>query len=77
MLVQNQGFSWLEDKLKTLFLSPPQEKLLLEPMFEVPHSDIMAVELNKDVVQGKSEPQYMRLVWLLFVPLSLWCCWHW
>uniref|UniRef100_A0AAY4CQ68 ATP-dependent clpX-like chaperone, mitochondrial n=1 Tax=Denticeps clupeoides TaxID=299321 RepID=A0AAY4CQ68_9TELE len=36
------------------------EKLLLEPMFEVPHSDIMAVELNEDVVQGKSEPVYLR-----------------
>ncbi|XP_039627289.1 caseinolytic mitochondrial matrix peptidase chaperone subunit Xa [Polypterus senegalus] len=37
-----------------------QEKLLLEPMFEVPHSDIIAVELNKEVVEGKSLPQYMR-----------------
>jgi len=39
-----------------------QEKLLLEPMFEVPHSDIMAVELTKDVVQGKTEPIYTRSV---------------
>ncbi|XP_046898394.1 caseinolytic mitochondrial matrix peptidase chaperone subunit Xa isoform X2 [Hypomesus transpacificus] len=36
------------------------EKLLLEPMFEVPNSDILAVELNQDVVQGKSEPRYMK-----------------
>ncbi|XP_038873725.1 ATP-dependent Clp protease ATP-binding subunit clpX-like, mitochondrial isoform X2 [Salvelinus namaycush] len=36
------------------------EKLLLEPMFEVPCSDIMSVELTKDVVQGKSDPQYVR-----------------
>lgn len=31
-------------------------------MFEVPHSDIMAVELDKDVVQGKSQPRYIRSV---------------
>lgn len=41
------------------FLSQ-QEKLLLEPMFEVPHSDIMAVELDRDVVLGKSQPRYIR-----------------
>lgn len=39
-----------------------QEKLLLEPMFEVPHSDIVAVEVDKDAVQGKSQPRYVRLV---------------
>lgn len=44
------------------FLFLIQEKLLLEPMFEVPHSDIMAVELNKEVVQGKSQPRYIRSV---------------
>lgn len=38
-----------------------QEKLLLEPMFEVPHSDIVAVEVDKDAVQGKSQPRYVRL----------------
>lgn len=37
-----------------------QEKLLLEPMFEVPHSDIITVELNKEVVQGKIDPLYIR-----------------
>lgn len=31
-------------------------------MFEVPHSDIMAVELNKDIVLGKSQPTYIRSV---------------
>ncbi|XP_056273245.1 ATP-dependent Clp protease ATP-binding subunit clpX-like, mitochondrial isoform X3 [Pseudoliparis swirei] len=36
------------------------EKILLEPMFEVPQSDIIAVELNKDIVQGKSLPRYIR-----------------
>lgn len=43
--------------LRSLFL---QEKLLLEPMFEVPHSDIVAVEVDKDAVQGKSQPRYVR-----------------
>lgn len=37
-----------------------QEKLLLDPMFEVPHSDIVAVEVNEDVVLGKTSPQYVR-----------------
>lgn len=37
-----------------------QEKLLLDPMFEVPHSDIVAVEINEDVVMGKTSPQYVR-----------------
>ncbi|XP_063170509.1 ATP-dependent Clp protease ATP-binding subunit clpX-like, mitochondrial isoform X4 [Candoia aspera] len=36
------------------------EKLLLEPMFEVPNSDIVCVEVNKDVVEGKKEPGYVR-----------------
>lgn len=56
-----------------------QEKLLLEPMFEVPHSDIMAVELDKDVVQGKSQPRYIRSVFCsclrsdsLLVWFSIW-----
>lgn len=30
-------------------------------MFEVPHSDIVAVEVDKDAVQGKSQPRYVRL----------------
>lgn len=50
----------LERKTGARGLRSIMEKLLLEPMFEVPHSDIMAVELDKDVVQGKSEPRYVR-----------------
>ncbi|XP_013869032.1 ATP-dependent Clp protease ATP-binding subunit clpX-like, mitochondrial isoform X2 [Austrofundulus limnaeus] len=50
----------LERKTGARGLRSIMEKLLLEPMFEVPHSDIIAVELNKDVVQGKSEPRYVR-----------------
>ncbi|XP_061678957.1 ATP-dependent Clp protease ATP-binding subunit clpX-like, mitochondrial isoform X2 [Syngnathoides biaculeatus] len=50
----------LERKTGARGLRSIMEKLLLEPMFEVPHSDIMAVELNKDVVQGKTQPRYVR-----------------
>ncbi|XP_061102086.1 caseinolytic mitochondrial matrix peptidase chaperone subunit Xa isoform X3 [Conger conger] len=50
----------LERKTGARGLRSIMEKLLLEPMFEVPHSDIMAVELNKEVVHGKSDPRYIR-----------------
>ncbi|XP_059191539.1 ATP-dependent Clp protease ATP-binding subunit clpX-like, mitochondrial isoform X1 [Centropristis striata] len=50
----------LERKTGARGLRSIMEKLLLEPMFEVPHSDIMAVELNKEIVQGKSQPRYIR-----------------
>ncbi|XP_062327484.1 caseinolytic mitochondrial matrix peptidase chaperone subunit Xa isoform X1 [Osmerus eperlanus] len=50
----------LERKTGARGLRSIMEKLLLEPMFEVPNSDILAVELNQDVVQGKSEPRYMK-----------------
>uniref|UniRef100_A0A4W5KI25 Caseinolytic mitochondrial matrix peptidase chaperone subunit X n=1 Tax=Hucho hucho TaxID=62062 RepID=A0A4W5KI25_9TELE len=64
----------LERKTGARGLRSIMEKLLLEPMFDVPCSDIMAVELTKDVVQGKSEPQYVRLVsTCLQVSSSYWC----
>lgn len=50
----------LERKTGARGLRSIMEKLLLEPMFEVPHSDIMAVELEQDVVMGKSQPRYIR-----------------
>nr|XP_057931116.1 ATP-dependent Clp protease ATP-binding subunit clpX-like, mitochondrial isoform X2 [Doryrhamphus excisus] len=50
----------LERKTGARGLRSIMEKLLLEPMFEVPHSDIMVVELNNDVVHGKSQPRYIR-----------------
>ncbi|CAB1322618.1 unnamed protein product, partial [Coregonus sp. 'balchen'] len=53
--------------------SMDKEKLLLEPMFEVPCSDIMAVELTEDVVQGRSEPQYVSLFVLFLFELHLQC----
>ncbi|XP_072516120.1 caseinolytic mitochondrial matrix peptidase chaperone subunit Xa isoform X2 [Salminus brasiliensis] len=50
----------LERKTGARGLRSIMEKLLLDPMFEVPHSDIAAVEINKEVVQGKAEPHYIR-----------------
>ncbi|XP_012674890.1 caseinolytic mitochondrial matrix peptidase chaperone subunit Xa isoform X2 [Clupea harengus] len=50
----------LERKTGARGLRSIMETLLLEPMFEVPQSDIMAVELNKEVVQGKALPGYIR-----------------
>lgn len=31
-------------------------------MFDVPHSNIVAIKINEDVVLGKSLPQYIRQV---------------
>ncbi|XP_042157876.1 ATP-dependent Clp protease ATP-binding subunit clpX-like, mitochondrial isoform X1 [Oncorhynchus tshawytscha] len=50
----------LERKTGARGLRSIMEKLLLEPMFEVPCSDIVSVELTEDVVLGKSEPHYVR-----------------
>ncbi|XP_030645976.1 ATP-dependent Clp protease ATP-binding subunit clpX-like, mitochondrial isoform X2 [Chanos chanos] len=50
----------LERKTGARGLRSIMEKLLLEPMFEVPHSDIMAVQLDEEVVKGKTEPRYIR-----------------
>lgn len=37
-----------------------QESLLLEPMFEVPGSQITGVHVTKDYVLGQSGPVYVR-----------------
>ncbi|XP_060797070.1 caseinolytic mitochondrial matrix peptidase chaperone subunit Xa isoform X2 [Neoarius graeffei] len=50
----------LERKTGARGLRSIMEKLLLDPMFEVPHSDIVAVEVNEDVVLGKTSPRYAR-----------------
>ncbi|XDV18693.1 hypothetical protein PO909_024335 [Leuciscus waleckii] len=50
----------LERKTGARGLRSIMEKLLLDSMFEVPHSDIVAVEVNKEVVQGKAPAQYIR-----------------
>ncbi|XP_034032077.1 ATP-dependent Clp protease ATP-binding subunit clpX-like, mitochondrial [Thalassophryne amazonica] len=51
----------LERKTGARGLRAIMEKLLLEPMFEVPDSNIVAVELDKDAVLGKSQPQFFRV----------------
>ncbi|XP_063304877.1 ATP-dependent Clp protease ATP-binding subunit clpX-like, mitochondrial isoform X1 [Pelobates fuscus] len=50
----------LERKTGARGLRSIMEKLLLEPMFEVPNSDIVCVELDQEVVEGKKEPSYVR-----------------
>ncbi|XP_026071956.1 ATP-dependent Clp protease ATP-binding subunit clpX-like, mitochondrial isoform X2 [Carassius auratus] len=50
----------LERKTGARGLRSIMEKLLLDPMFEVPHSDIVSVEVNKEVVDGKAPPRYIR-----------------
>jgi ATP-dependent Clp protease ATP-binding subunit ClpX len=37
-----------------------QETLLLDPMFEIPGSDVMSVHITEDVVSGASAPVYIR-----------------
>jgi ATP-dependent Clp protease ATP-binding subunit ClpX len=37
-----------------------QETLLLDPMFEIPGSDVMSVHITEDVVNGMSPPVYIR-----------------
>ncbi|XP_055489336.1 ATP-dependent Clp protease ATP-binding subunit clpX-like, mitochondrial [Leucoraja erinacea] len=36
------------------------EQILLEPMYEIPNSNIISVHIDKDVVDGKKNPQYIR-----------------
>lgn len=50
----------LERKTGARGLRSIMEKLLLEPMFEVPNSDIVCVEVDQEVVDGKKEPGYIR-----------------
>ena len=50
----------LERKTGARGLRSIMEKLLLEPLFEVPNSDIVCVEVDKEVVEGKKEPGYIR-----------------
>uniref|UniRef100_A0A8C4NMQ7 Caseinolytic mitochondrial matrix peptidase chaperone subunit Xb n=1 Tax=Eptatretus burgeri TaxID=7764 RepID=A0A8C4NMQ7_EPTBU len=50
----------LERKTGARGLRSIMEKFLLDPMFDVPSSDIVTVQLNKDVVEGKKSPIYIR-----------------
>lgn len=37
-----------------------QENILLEPMFEIPGSDILSVHITEDVITGKNQPLYIK-----------------
>lgn len=37
-----------------------QETLLLDPMFEVPGSDVKSVHIDDDCVKGTASPKYIR-----------------
>lgn len=37
-----------------------QENLLLEPMFEIPGSDIVSVHVTEQCVKNKTRPVYIR-----------------
>ncbi len=37
-----------------------QEKILLDPMFDVPGSEIVDVIINEEVVRGKKSAQYVH-----------------
>ncbi|XP_018106761.1 caseinolytic mitochondrial matrix peptidase chaperone subunit X L homeolog isoform X1 [Xenopus laevis] len=50
----------LERKTGARGLRSIMEKLLLEPMFEVPNSDIVCVEVDQEVVEGKKDPRYVK-----------------
>ncbi|KAE8745187.1 hypothetical protein FOCC_FOCC008078 [Frankliniella occidentalis] len=50
----------MERKTGARGLRAIMETLLLEPMFEIPGSDVISVHITEDVVFGKSEPMYIR-----------------
>ncbi|XP_039291626.1 ATP-dependent Clp protease ATP-binding subunit clpX-like, mitochondrial isoform X2 [Nilaparvata lugens] len=50
----------MERKTGARGLRAIMEKLLLEPMFEIPGSDIVSVHITEEVVGGKESPIYIR-----------------
>lgn len=50
----------MERKTGARGLRAIMEKILLDPMFEIPGSDITGVHISKDVVQGSAHPTYVR-----------------
>lgn len=50
----------LERKTGARGLRAILEGILLEPMFEIPGSDVTAVHINEDVVNGRHAPIYTR-----------------
>ncbi|XP_078052554.1 caseinolytic protease chaperone subunit isoform X2 [Augochlora pura] len=50
----------MEKKTGARGLRAIMESLLLEPMFEVPGSDVMSVHVTEGCVQGQEKPQYVK-----------------
>ncbi|XP_033329108.1 caseinolytic protease chaperone subunit isoform X2 [Megalopta genalis] len=50
----------MEKKTGARGLRAIMESLLLEPMFEVPGSDVMSVHVTEGCVQGQEKPQYIK-----------------
>lgn len=50
----------MERKTGARGLRAIMESLLLEPMFEVPGSDIMSVHITEQCVKGVEKPQYVK-----------------
>jgi len=50
----------LESRTGARGLRSIMERLLLDPMFDVPASDIIGVCIDEDVVRGKKKPHYIR-----------------
>jgi ATP-dependent Clp protease ATP-binding subunit ClpX len=50
----------MEKKTGARGLRAIMESLLLEPMFDVPGSDVMTVHVTEGCVRGQEKPQYVR-----------------
>ncbi|XP_072921885.1 ATP-dependent clpX-like chaperone, mitochondrial [Hemitrygon akajei] len=50
----------IERKTGARGLRSIMEQILLEPMYEVPNSNIIRVHIDKEVVDGKKSPEYTR-----------------
>lgn len=50
----------MERKTGARGLRAIMEKILLDPMFEIPGSDITGVHISKGVVEGSANPTYVR-----------------
>lgn len=50
----------MEKKTGARGLRAIMESLLLEPMFEVPGSDVMSVHVTEGCVRGQEKAQYVR-----------------
>ncbi|XP_041041275.1 ATP-dependent Clp protease ATP-binding subunit clpX-like, mitochondrial [Carcharodon carcharias] len=54
------AYKAIERKTGARGLRSIMEQLLLEPMYEIPNSGIIGFHVDKDVVDGKKGPQYVR-----------------